>query len=85
MWESGGNSRILCEFPCGNPMGILWEFQRGNPIGDLIRYPFDFECLHNDAINIYTFLCNYNINHSPPAPGRVSVGMEIPILSAYGW
>ena len=51
-------------------MGILWEFQRGNPIGDLIRYTFDSECLHNDAINIYTFLCNYNINHSPPAPRK---------------
>ena len=71
---------ILWEFPrgnpvgiptwecCGNPMGILLEFLRGNSIRDLIRYPFDFECLHNDAINIYTFLCNYNINHSPPAP-----------------
>ena len=62
-------------------MGIL----TGNPIGDLIRYTLDFEWLHNDTIIIYTFICNYNINHSPPARRRVSVGMEIPILSAYGW
>ena len=57
-------------------MGILWEFPRGNPIGDLIRYTFDFEWLHNDAINIYTFLCNYNIKHRPPARPPVGFPWE---------
>ena len=57
IWESYRNSHVemLWEFPRGNPMGIP------NPIGYLIRFTFDFEWLHNDAIIIYTFLCNHNI------------------------